>query len=148
MLLEHSFEDFICVVQILADDDVERHVRPRPALAQARDDVRNDEFQNSRAHGCRHDITACDRFGSRLLIVTVDRCDVLDHDVLMPFAGDIADRILVIFLQSPDDRLRHIDKCDLIPGLAERCADKAAANVAAAVHNCLFHLFVYLSLFV
>ena len=47
----------------------------------------------------------------------------------------------MLFLQRLDDRLRHVDECDLVAGLAERRADKAAANVAAAVHNCLFHMY-------
>lgn len=68
----------------------------------------------------------------------------------MPFAGHIADGILLLFLQSLDHGLRHVDECDLVPGLAERRADKAAADVAAAVHNCLFHsdsdpLFLFLA---
>ena len=148
LLLEHPFEDLICVVQIFADNDVEGSVRPRPALAQTRDDVWNDEFEDSRAHGRRHDIATGNCFGSRFLIVAVDCCDVFDHHVLMTFARHIADRVLMLFLQSPHDRLRHVDECDLIPGLAECRADKAAANVAAAIHNCFFHLFAYLSLFV
>ena len=139
MLLEHPFEDFICVVQILADDDVERCVRPRPALAQARDNVRNDEFEDSRAHSRRHDVAIGNGLGGRFLIVAVDCGHVLDHDVLVPFAQHIADGILMLFLQRLDDRLRHVDECDLVAGLAERRADKAAANVAAAVHNCFFH---------
>ena len=139
LLLEHSFEDFICVVQILTDNDVERRICPRPALAQARNDIRDDEFQDSRTNGCRHNITACDRFGSRFLIIAVDGCDVLDHNVLVSFARHIADRVLMLFLQSLHDRLRHVDERHLVARLAECRTDKAAANVAAAVHNCFFH---------
>ena len=139
LLLEHPFEDFICVVQILADDDVERCVRPRPALAQARDNVRNDEFEDSRAHSRRHDVAIGNGLGGRFLIVAVDRCDVLDHNVLVSFARHIADRVLMLFLQSLHDRLRHVDERHLVARLAECRTDKAAANVAAAVHNCFFH---------
>lgn len=120
-------------------NDVERRICPRPALAQARNDIRDDEFQDSRTNGCRHNITACDCFGSRFLIIAVDGCDVLDHNVLVSFARHIADRVLMLFLQSLHNRLRHVDERHLVARLAECRTDKAAANVAAAIHNCLFH---------
>ena len=138
-VLQHPFHDLVCVHQVFADDDVERAVVPCPALSETRDDVADDELENSRADRRRHDIAVCDGLGGRFLIVAVDRGHVLDHDVLMSFAGHIADGILLLFLQRLHDRLCHVDECDLIAGLTERCADEAAANVAAAVHNCLFH---------
>ena len=148
MLLEHPFEDLICVVQILTDNDVERRICPRPALAQARNDVWNDEFEDPCAHSCRHDIAIGDGLGGRFLIVAADCRDVFNEHVLIALAGNVAHRVAVLLLQCLNHRLRHVDECDLVAGLAECRADKAAANVAAAIHNCLLHLFAYLSLFV
>ena len=137
--LEHVLQHLVRVHQILADDDVERLFTPCPALAQAGDDIRHDELQNSCAHGGGHDVTRGNGLRCGLGVVAVDGGDVRDDNVLKAVARDIAHRIVVVALQGGYNRFGHIDEGDFIAGLAERCADKSAADVAAAVHNC-FHL--------
>ena len=61
------------------------------------------------------------------------------EDATGTFMGNETQGIALLFLQFPDDRLGHVDERDLIAGTAHQGADESAADVAAAVHDSLFH---------
>ena len=144
LLFEHTFQDLVGIHQVFADDDVEGRAVCSPALAQACHDIGHDELQDSGAHSRCHDVAVCDGIGGGLGIVAVDSGHVGDHHILMAGTCHIADGIALFFLQGLDNRLCHIDKGVTVAGLAQSRTDKAAADIAAAIHNSIHNYFSFI----
>ena len=139
LLFQHALQHLVGIHQVLTDDDIQRATVHCPALTQTGNDIGNDELQDTGAHSGGHDVATRDGIGSSFGVVAVNSGDILNPHILMTLTGNIANGIGMVFLQGLNNRLCHINKGDFKTGLAQQRTDEAAADIAAAVHNCFFH---------
>ena len=139
MFVDKVLEDGRAAHHVLARDDVERCLILLDAARKSLCDVRRNKLQDVRTDGGGHDIRRDEHIQQFFEVrIAVDRLDVLDMNGLRN-APDHLDVIGAACVDLVNQCLGNIDKCDLVARAHEQFPDKAAADVAAAEMDCLFH---------
>ena len=116
LFFEHTLQDLIGIVEVLANDNIKGAFIHLPTLAQSGNNIGNDEFKNSCANGRCHNIAICNGV-YRFRQIAVCCSYILYPNILMALGGYDTDGVLFLLPQSLDHRLCYIDKGDLIAAL-------------------------------
>ena len=128
------------VLEVLADDQVERHgVRLGSAAGDPGGDIRRDGGQRARAHRGRADRGSGDRGGHRLTVRAEDaarRADAVPRDLVVDHGLEVVGAGAV---DEVEQRAVNVHEGQAVAGLGEQLTDEPAANVARAEDDSFAH---------